>query len=92
MLAHAPLAIPQGTQLRGPSGSLRCSIYRGYSQTRFAQTPRASFSRQPCATRPLRWGLVGRAITDFGVQTLTKQPQLKATPMRCSSPPFQAAE
>ena len=31
MLAHAPLAIPQGTQLRGPSGSLRCSICRGYT-------------------------------------------------------------
>ncbi len=29
MLAHAPLAIPQGTQLRGPAGSLRCSICRG---------------------------------------------------------------
>jgi len=25
----APLAIPRGTQLRGPAGSLRCSICRG---------------------------------------------------------------
>ena len=25
MFAHAPLAIPQGTQLRGPAGTLRCS-------------------------------------------------------------------
>jgi len=29
MLAHSPLAIPQGTQLRGPAGSLRCSSCRG---------------------------------------------------------------
>jgi len=57
----APLAIPRGTQLRGPAGSLRCSICRGCSQTRFAQTPRAPFSRQPCATRPLRWDLMVRA-------------------------------
>jgi len=62
MLAHAPLAIPQGTQLRGPLGSLRCSICRGYSQTRYAQTPRASFSQQPCATRPLRWDGLYRAV------------------------------
>jgi len=54
-LARPPLAIPRGTQLRGPSGSLRCSSCRGYSQTRYAQTPRASFSRQLSATRPLRW-------------------------------------
>jgi len=25
MFAHAPLTIPQGTQLRGPASSLRCS-------------------------------------------------------------------
>jgi|GEM_PF-1718796 len=62
MLAHAPLAIPQGTQLRGPSGSLRCSICRGHSQTRFAQTPRAPFPRQLCATRPLRWDLLVRVL------------------------------
>ncbi len=29
MLAHSPLTTPLGTQLRGPSGSLRCSTYRG---------------------------------------------------------------
>ena len=29
LLAQPPLAIPRGTRLRGPSGSLRCSIYRG---------------------------------------------------------------
>jgi len=65
MLAHAPLAIPQGTQLRGPAGSLRCSIYRGRLQTRFAQTPQAPFSRQFCATRPLRWDFIGRAAAGF---------------------------
>jgi len=57
-LARPPLAIPRGTQLRGPAGSLRCSSCRGRSQTRYAQTPRASFSRQLCATRPSRWGWV----------------------------------
>jgi len=49
-LARPPLAIPPGTRLRGPSGSLRW-IYRGslagHAKTRrFApQTPYASFSR-----------------------------------------------
>jgi len=31
-LARPPLAIPRGTRLRGPSGSLRCSIYRGVAE------------------------------------------------------------
>jgi len=92
MLAHAPLAIPQGTQLRGPPGSLRCSTCRGYSQTRFAQTPRASFSRQLCATRPLRWDYSVRTAAGFKVQGRTKQPDLKPTPRSTRDSLFQAVE
>jgi len=29
LLAQPPLAIPRGTRLRGPAGSLRCSVWRG---------------------------------------------------------------
>jgi len=65
MLAHAPLAIPQGTQLRGPLGSLRCSSCRGRAQTRFAQTPRTPFPRQLCATRPLRWDWMVRVALSW---------------------------
>ena len=32
LIAQPPLAIPRGTRLRGPSGSLRCSIYRGTAE------------------------------------------------------------
>ena len=31
-LAQPPLAIPRGTRLRGPSGSLRCSAWRGTAE------------------------------------------------------------
>jgi len=65
MLAHSPLTTPQGTQLRGPSGSLRCSIFRGPPELASLRLgapniPRA-ISRQLCATRPLRWEYVVRA-------------------------------
>jgi len=80
MLAHSPLAIPQGTQLRGPAGSLRCSICRGRAQTRFAQTPRTSFSRQLCATRPLRWDLIVCALTWLRCRARHKIQTLRGRP------------
>jgi len=59
-----PPAPPRPPQLHGPAGSLRCSVWRGHSQTRryAPQTPRAPISRQSCATRPCRRGFGVRAF------------------------------
>ena len=64
MHGHFPRHPPRPPQLHGPSGSLRCSVWRGCAQTRryAPQTPRTSFSRQPCATRPCRRGIGFRAL------------------------------
>jgi len=98
MLAHAPLAIPQGTQLRGPSGSLRCLICRGRlagalrnSSLRSSDSPRA-YSRQLCATRPRRWDCSVRAAAGFEAKDWTKQPNLKTTLCSTNDSPFQAVE
>jgi len=56
MLAHLPLTTPSGTQLRGPTGSLRCSIHRAAAELGATHLKQSSlYSRWLCATRPLRW-------------------------------------
>jgi len=54
LLAQPPLAIPPGTRLRGPAGTLRCSAWAGAGRTRLCepQTGCRPVSCQPCATRP----------------------------------------
>ena len=54
MLAHPPLAIPRGTRLRGPAGSLRCSIYRGATKLV------AALLRHPVALFPDKSALLAR--------------------------------
>ena len=53
-LARPPLAIPRGTRLRGPSGSLRCSIYRGVIKLV------AALLRQPMTLFPDKSALLAR--------------------------------
>ena len=53
-LARPPLAIPPGTRLRGPSGSLRCSIYRGVIKLV------AALLRQPMTLIPDKSALLAR--------------------------------
>ena len=54
LLAQPPLAIPRGTRLRGPSGSLRCSIYRGVIKLV------AALLRQPMTLFPDKSALLAR--------------------------------
>jgi|GEM_PF-2600455 len=59
MLAHLPLTTPSGTQLRGPEGSLRCSIRRGPAEL-VASLLRQSSGLFPTALRysPAQMGLL----------------------------------
>ena len=64
LLAQPPLAIPPGTRLRGPSGSLRCSIYRGVVKLV------ASLLRQPTTLYPDKSALLARVNGDPWVRAL----------------------
>ncbi len=64
-LARPPLAIPPGTRLRGPAGSLRCSIYRGVAELV------ASLLKHAATLFPDKSALLARVNGLASVPTLT---------------------
>ena len=59
-LARPPLAIPPGTRLRGPAGSLRCSVWRGPAELV------ATLLKQAAVLLPETLKTTGKAVTFTG--------------------------